>query len=181
MARKYNAPLNQVPSMRVGSGAVGKYQTLTTHMVGGHIVYGEFRSTTALQILDIDSRMDWRDRILTVSMFVELPPLIALPDVDPTLIWPRPLNLGGSGAAFLAGDMFATAGGWNGVIGTPRGGPNLYNYCNPRQVANLNTSVFAYLYADSISGSLRVLCPTANTAGTLMVVVTEGTSKLITI
>lgn len=181
MARKYNAPLNQVPSMRCGSGTLGKYDTLTTHMVGGHIIYSEFRSTTPLQIIDVDSRMDWRDRVMTVSMFIDAPPLIALPDVDPTLIWPRPLNLGGSSAAYLAGDMFATAGGWTGVIGTPRGGPNFYNYANPRQIINLNTSVLAYLYADSISGSLRVLLPTKDTAGTVMIVVTEGTSKLITI
>ena len=70
MARKYNAPLNQVPSCGWAAARSANIRPSPTHMVGGHIVYGEFRSTTALQILDIDSRMDWRDRILTVSMFV---------------------------------------------------------------------------------------------------------------
>ena len=63
--------------------------------------------------------------------------------MDPTLIWP-PSSLGGSGAAFLAGDMFATMRRLERRHRHSSRRPESLQLLQSRQVANLSTSVFAY-------------------------------------
>lgn len=169
MGRQMNSPLNQNIGLRCCSEAMVKYAGPFSQFVGGVELFAEF---SGLGNLVLDTRIDWRDRVLRVSGMANLNST-TLPNIDPGSLAPQNSL---SGAGVLRGEIFCTGSGWTGNIADPPG--TLVTYCQFHSGTSFAPLPQYYLYADSITGHLKILTGVAS-SGVFMITATEQTGKII--
>ncbi len=183
MSRYSADPHNQLPAARCCTGT--NWSTMRSQCVGGVILYGDFRTDTVVNTIQLDDRIDWRNRLLAVSSFIEQPnfPTSGKESrpggLGASLIYPRDRGL--PTGYELSGDLFYTVNGWTGTFADPRGGTANFNYCQWRSIETGLLSNIALLYADNLTGNLVIQLRDAKTAGSFLIVASEQTGKEFTI
>lgn len=143
--------------MRPASESRLLYKSPTTWANGGLCIFGQFSATAPTTVI-LDQAIDWRDRLLLISSFIEEPPNEAIPGSNQDhFLYPRPRAAPGNTGQSLNGQSFYTYLGWTGNLADGRGGANRYNFAQWIKNTDGTLSTVAYLYADRGTGQLAVL------------------------